>query len=130
MSEHPNVARLREGYEAFTKGDLPALDGLFAEDVRWHVPGRGPLAGTYERRAAVYETLGRLMQLTEGSFRIDVRWLLADDEHGAAAVEASAHRGDRTFTVTNAHLFRFAGDRVAEFWETSGDQYAQDALFD
>jgi ketosteroid isomerase-like protein len=129
MSGHPHVALLRQGYEAFGKGDFAALDELFAEDIRWHEPGRNQLAGTYEGRAAVYELFGRLMELTEGSFRLELRAVLADDDDGVTVVDASAHRGDTSFSVRNAHHFRFAGDRVAEFWETSGDQYAVDAVY-
>ncbi len=129
MSEHPNVARVRDGYEAFGKGDLAALDDLLAEDVRWHIPGRSQLAGTYEGRSAVYEQLGRLMTVTEGSFRFELRALLADDEHAVAVVALSAHRGDASFAVLNGHVFRFDGERIVEFWETSGDQYAQDVVF-
>jgi ketosteroid isomerase-like protein len=125
---HPNVQRLRDGYTAFGKGDFAALDGLFAEDIRWHEPGRNQLSGDYEGRAAVYELFGRLMEVTEGSFRIDLRVVLADDTHGAAVVGITAHRGDRTLDTTNAHVFRFEGDRVAEFWETAGDQYATDEV--
>ncbi len=42
MSEHPDVARLRDGYTAFGKGDFAALDDLFAEDIRWTLPHPGP----------------------------------------------------------------------------------------
>ena len=129
MSEHPNVTRIREGYEAFGKGDIPALDDLFAEDIRWHEPGRNQLSGTQEGRPAVYEMFGRLMTLTEGSFRIELRTLLADDDTAVAVADISAHVGDRHFAVTNTHVMRFSGDVVAEFREMSGDQYAQDAVF-
>ena len=129
MSDHPNIARLREGYTAFGKGDLAALDDLFAEDIRWHVPGRNQLAGTYEGRSAVYEMFGRLMQVTEGSFRADVRTMFADDEHAVAIVDETAHRGDASFALTNTHLFRFSGEKIVEFWEMTGDQYAVDAVF-
>lgn len=70
MTEHPNVARMRQGYEAFTTGDLAALEQLMTEDVRWHVAGRTPLSGTYEGRTAVVEFFGRVMELTEGSFTV------------------------------------------------------------
>jgi ketosteroid isomerase-like protein len=30
MTEHPNAARIRDGYAAFAKGDLAALNDLFA----------------------------------------------------------------------------------------------------
>jgi ketosteroid isomerase-like protein len=129
MSEHPNVIRIREAYEAFAKGDIPALDEVFAEDIRWHEPGRNQLSGDFEGRARVYDLFGRLMTLTEGSFRIELRALLADDDHAIAFADISAHVGDRSFSVTNTHVLRFSGEKVAEFWETSGDQYAQDAVF-
>jgi uncharacterized protein len=129
MTEHPHVALLREGYAAFGKGDFPALDEVFTEDIRWHEPGRNQLAGTYEGRTAVYELFGRLMEVTEGSFRIELRAVLADDEHGVAVVDVTARRGVQSFAVTNAHVFRFTGDRITEFREMAGDQYAQDAVF-
>ena len=36
MAEHPNVARIRDGYAAFAKGDFAVLTDLFAEDLLWH----------------------------------------------------------------------------------------------
>ena len=36
MAEHPNVARIRDGYAAFAKGDFAVLNDLFADDVVWH----------------------------------------------------------------------------------------------
>jgi len=129
MTEHRNASRVREGYQAFGKGDIAALDALFAEDIRWHEPGRNQFSGTHEGRTAVYEMLGRLMEVTEGSFRIEPRTVLGDDDHAVAVVDLSAHRGEHSFSVTNVHVFRFSGDRVSEFWETSGDQYAEDAVF-
>ncbi len=128
MSES-HATLIRDAYDAFAKGDLAALDEVFAEDVRWHEPGRNQLSGTYEGRAAVYEMFGRLMQITENSFAIDVRTVLADDEYSVAVVECSGRRGEASFSVLNTHVSRFSGDRVVEFWETSGDQYAQDAVF-
>jgi uncharacterized protein len=129
MSDHPNVARIRAGYEAFAKGDFAALDDLFAEDIRWTEPGRNQLAGTYQGRSAVYELFGRLMEVTEGSFRIELRAVLADDEHGVAVAATTARRGVHSFAVTSAHVLRFDGDRITEFQELTGDQYAVDEVF-
>jgi uncharacterized protein len=128
MSEHPNIARVREAYDAFAKGDLAALDEFFAEDIRWHVPGRNQTSGTYEGRPAVYEMFGRLTELTEGSLRMEVRAVLADDEYAMALVDVTARSGERSFAVTDTHVSRFAGDKVVEFWEMDGDQYATDEV--
>ena len=131
MSEHPNIARLREGYEAFGKGDLAALDDLFDENIRWHEPGQNQLGGTYEGRQAVYELFGRLFELTEGSFRLDVRKMFADDTDGVVVAEASARRGVKSFEhVVEAHLWRFSPEgRVVEFRHATTDTYAVDEVF-
>ena len=53
MSEHPNAARAREGFERFVQGDLPALLDLFADDAVWHVPGSMALSGEHRGRDAI-----------------------------------------------------------------------------
>jgi uncharacterized protein len=48
MGTQENVQVVKDGYAAFSRGDIPGLLALLAEDVEWHIPGAGlPLAGTY-----------------------------------------------------------------------------------
>jgi ketosteroid isomerase-like protein len=47
MTEHPNVARIKDGYTALANGDFAALNKLLAEDVVWHFGGRNQLSGDY-----------------------------------------------------------------------------------
>jgi uncharacterized protein len=128
MTEHPNVARLRDGYAAFAKGDFAVLNDLFAEDLLWHEPGRNQLAGDYQGREAVYEFFGKLMEVTEGSFQLEVQAVFADDERGVALAVSSASRGGRSVTVTDAHIFHLRDGKVVEFWNASTDPYAYDEL--
>jgi uncharacterized protein len=129
MSEHPNVQRLRDGYEAFGKGDFAALDDLFAEDITWHVSGRSQLAGDYEGRAAVYAFFGRLMEVTENSFQLELRKIFADDTQAAVVVTSTARRGTTSSRTTDVHLYRMQDGRIVEFQETTSDQYAVDAVY-
>jgi uncharacterized protein len=128
MTEHPNVARIRDGYAAFAKGDFAALNDFFAEDLLWHDTGRNQLAGEYRGRDAVYQFFGRLMEITEGSFHIDVHAVLADDDHGVALVRMTASRGGKSSTTNDAHVFHLRDGRVTEFWDASTDQYAFDQV--
>jgi uncharacterized protein len=128
MAGHPNIARIRDGYAAFAKGDFAVLNDLFAEDLVWHESGQNQLAGDYLGRDAVYEFFGRLMEVTEGSFSLDVHAILADDEHGVALVTSTASRAGRTATVNDAHVFHLRDGKVVEFWAASTDQYAIDEL--
>ena len=45
MDEHPNAAAYRRTADAFRAGDRETLAALIHEDVVWHIPGSGPLAG-------------------------------------------------------------------------------------
>jgi ketosteroid isomerase-like protein len=58
ITEHPNTAVVRRGYEAFNTADMEALTELMHENASWHTPGRGPLAGDHEGCAAVCATGG------------------------------------------------------------------------
>jgi ketosteroid isomerase-like protein len=41
IAEHSNIARIRDGYAAFSKGDFASLNDFFAVDILWHGGGRG-----------------------------------------------------------------------------------------
>jgi len=129
MSEHPNVARMREGYEAFAKGDLDTMRQQWTDDIVWHEGGHTDLAGTYEGPEAVFAFFGRLFDLTEGSLRVEPHAFLADDTYGCSPVTVTAHRGDRSIEVLNVQLARFEDGRLAEFWNTSTDEGALDRFF-
>ena len=128
MAEHPNVTRLRDGYAAFAKGDFAVLNDLFADDILWHVGGHNQLTKDYRGRDEVYAFFGRLLELTDGSFHIDLHALFADDEHSVALVAVSASRGGKSATVNEAHVYHLRDGRVTEFWDASTDQAAFDEL--
>jgi hypothetical protein len=99
MSEHPNVARLRDVYAAFA-----ALNGLFADDVLFHATGRNQVQGGYRGRDAVYGLFGKFMEITEGTFHIDVHAVLADDERGVALAVITGSVADRGATTNHAPM--------------------------
>jgi hypothetical protein len=101
-----------DGFAAFAKGDFAVLTDLFAEDLLWHDSGRNQLSGDYRGRDAVFGLFGKLMEVTEGSLRIDLRALFADDERGVALVVLTASRGGRSVEVREAHVFHMRDGKV------------------
>ena len=124
MTEHQNVELTRRGYEAFAKGDLAALTELIADDVTWHVTGAGPLTGTYHGRDEVFGFLGRLVEETAGTFRMDVHDVLANDEHAVALCTLSASRGGKSIEVPVANVSHVRGGKVTEFWSATAQPEA------
>jgi ketosteroid isomerase-like protein len=80
MDEHPNATAYRCTADAFRAGDRETLAALIDEDVVWHIPGSGPLAGDIDGREALFRFFDRLRDVTEGTFTILLRdaHLLAD----------------------------------------------------
>ena len=101
---------------------------MFAEDLLWHVGGRNQLSGDYRGREAVYGFFGKLMEVTEGSFDLDLHTVFADDEHGVALTIATASRGEQSIRVNNADVMHLRDGKVVEFWTASTDPYAFDEL--
>ena len=77
MRADENVAIMRRAYEAFNVGDVETLTELFDEGVVWHLPGRSSLANDYQGRDATLAYFGRIGQETAGTFRAELKDLLA-----------------------------------------------------
>ena len=128
MSEHPNVDLLRRGFAAFAAGDMATLDGMFADDAVWHVPGRNKFSGDYVGKAAIFQYFGEFIQDMD-SFEQEIHALFADDEHGVALVKATATRGDDRLEASNVLVFHAADGLVTEVWVSSSDPYAGDEFW-
>src|SRR5713226_7362004 len=92
---HPNEELMRRGYEAFLGGDLGALNDLFADDIVWHVPGRNQMAGDFAGKDAVFGQFAKLMELTGGTFKLEIHDILANDTHAVVLVRATAEHDGR-----------------------------------
>jgi hypothetical protein len=130
MAEHPNVALLRKGYQAFAEGDMATIDTLFADDIVWHVPGTGIMAGDYKGKEEVINMFGRLFQETGGNFKIDIHDVLANDEHAVCINTVSGERNGVSFESKSVDVFHPTPDgKVNEYWSCAENQAALDAAF-
>ncbi|MEX2394357.1 MAG: nuclear transport factor 2 family protein [Actinomycetota bacterium] len=129
MSEHPNAAIARESYEAFARGDLQTVGQNITDDVVWHVGGRSPVAGDYKGQDEVFGLFGRLFELSEGTLKLDVHDILADDDHAVALVTMSADRNGKHLDMRSVHVMNIQEGRTREFWAFDEDQAADDAFW-
>ena len=129
MSEHPNAALVRSGFERFVQGDVAGLVGLFADDAVWHVPGSNAVAGIYRGRDEIIAFLRRTAELTGGTYRVELLWVVADDEHTAAVYRARGERDGRTLDIEQALLIELRGALWADIRAQPLDQAAFDAFW-
>ena len=126
---HANVELLRKGYAAFDAGDLDTIRALFADDIIWHVPGRNPLSGTLKGKDEVFGWFAKLLTITEGTAKIAVHSVIADDTHGVVLGTSSASRGGRSLSLNTADVFHIRDGQVTEAWFFTDDQYAEDEFY-
>lgn len=129
MGEHPNARLIRRGYESFASGDLEALWELMTAEVVWHEPGRSPLSGDYQGPAGVLELLGKLRDLSGGTFTVEIVDLLATAERAIAIQEETALRGDRELDVASAVDFEIHQGKITEVTVYHGDTHQFDEFW-
>ena len=129
MAEHPNVALLRKGYEAFAKGDIAAITDMFAEDMVWHVPGNNLISGEHKGRDAVFAVFAKTMELTGGTFKLDLHDIVANDEHTVSLSRASASRQGKQLDLLGADIYHIRNGKVTEWWSFVEDQRLDDEFW-
>jgi uncharacterized protein len=126
---HPNEELLRRGYEAFGTGDLATVMSIFDEDIVWHSPGHGPLAGEFKGHQQVTEFFGRIFDLSGGTFRNEIHDILANDEHAVVLVRTTAQRDGKSFDAQGCHVWHLSNGKATEFWNLTVDPYAADEFW-
>ncbi|MEX2551488.1 MAG: nuclear transport factor 2 family protein [Actinomycetota bacterium] len=126
---HPNEESLRSGYEAFSRADVDAVMALYADDIRWHVPGRNQVSGDYIGKEQVGGFFMKLMELSGGTFRVDVHDVLANDEHAIGLVTLRGERDGKTLNANDVHVWHVRDGKFSEFWSHFHDLYAFDEFW-
>ena len=100
MSAQSNAEAMRKGYAAFSRGDMETLrNELFTSDIVWHQGGHNQTSGDYRGPDQVIGLFGKLHQLTDGTFRVQIHDVLASEEH----VVVLGH-GPQTLSATSVSL--------------------------
>jgi ketosteroid isomerase-like protein len=113
-----NVATVKTAYEAFGRGDIPAVLAVLADDVEWCSPLTLAHGGQFSGKAGV----GEFFQ------GIGAQWISLELEiHGVAALSADTVVGVVTASgelrsagsagYGAAHVFTFANGKVVRFQE-------------
>jgi uncharacterized protein len=124
------IQRIREGYEAFGRGDLEAIRDQFSPDIVWHVPGTSPLSGDYKGIDAVFEFFGRIFTESGGTFKNEIHDILSNDTHGVILVAQTAERNGRKLTANAVQIVhRDDQERITESWFIPADQKAVDEFW-
>jgi ketosteroid isomerase-like protein len=129
IATEQNAELLRAGYAAFARGDLAAMGEIFSPDAVWHVQRLGILSGDHVGFPAILQFFGRTMEISRGTFRIDILEVLANENSSAAVVRSQGQRDGLTLDDRQIQHFHIRDGRVVEVWQYPGDVEAASAFW-
>ncbi len=115
MLEQENTQRVKDGYAAFLRGDIPAVLDALADDIEWVVPGPSDLpgAGTHSGKQAVHAWFGTLAENLEFQVFEPQEFIVQGDKVVSLVyAEATARRNGRKIVNHEAHVWTFRDGKV------------------
>ena len=125
---HPNVELLERLFGAFGR-DRAALADAFTPDATWRVTGANRMTGEYQGSDAILAFLRETAVLTNGSYRAELRYALADDERAVAVYRASGQRDGLSIDIDQALFCVVRDGRLADITAVPFDAAAFDAFW-
>jgi ketosteroid isomerase-like protein len=114
-----NLDLIRGAYEAFSRGDVPAVLGILSDDVRWTVPL--PLPQAVEARG--HEEVGRFFERLVGTWEgldLELEDFVASGDHVCVIGRGRGRVDGQQASYRFVHCWTIDGDRAVRF-----DEFAQ-----
>ena len=110
-----NVQALREGYEAFGRGDIDAAFATFADDIVWKgnsdlVPAGGTYHGIDEIKSKWLPEFGANFQ----DFRQEIQEVIDAGEYVIVLGTSRATVAGQQIKDSFCHVWKFSGDKATE----------------
>jgi len=124
-----NASTIRKAYDDFANRNISAVFDVFDAGITWQVSGHSPLSGVYAGHEQVGGFFGRTMELSGGTFSIDVHNVLAEDDLVVALVTVNAQRNGVSASFPEVHVWRVQNGKVTQFREYQGDEQREDQFW-
>jgi hypothetical protein len=117
MTVRTNLEIVRGIYDAFGRGDIPAVLAVLAPDIEWTEAKGFPTGGTYLGPEAVVESVfKRLGKEWRGFKAIPDEFLAADDAVAVLGTYSGTHKATgKSFQAPFAHVWWIRNGRVIRF---------------
>lgn len=116
--------------KAVQTGDQATLGSTISPDVIWHQPGNNRFSGTHRGMAAVGPMLGKMMEVSKGTFAITrADHCMANGDWVAITIEFAGERDGMQLKQPGVDLIRIEGGKIVEVRLFSSDQAQEDAFW-
>ena len=121
MTANENVAKVKEAYEAFKRGNIQAVLATLADDIDWITPGPQdviPFVGHFKGRAAVAKFFESLAA-SEEVLAFEPHDFVSEGDSVVACLRyrARVKKTGREYEDEGIHFFQFRDGKIAKFRE-------------
>jgi ketosteroid isomerase-like protein len=102
---------------------------VIAEDAVWRVPGTTPVSREYRGREEIFGLFRDTRSLTDGTYRSELRWAVADGDHAVAVYRARGTRNGREIDIDQALLIDLRDGRWQQVLAVPTDPQAFEAFW-
>ena len=125
-----NIDIAKNYIKAVQTGDQATLGSIISPDVVWHQPGQNQFSGTHHGMAAVGPMLGKMMEVSRGTFAIThAEHFMANGDTVAVTLEFAGERDGIELKQPGVDLLRIKGGKIVEVHLFSSDQQQEDAFW-
>ena len=71
----------------------------------------------------------RIVEMTGGTFSLELHDVLANDEHAAALITVRGERAGKQLTDNEVLTYHFRDGKISEVWTHPADLYTYDEFF-
>jgi hypothetical protein len=125
---HPNAELLQRAFAAFGRDALTVARTL-ADDIVWRVPGDTVMSGEYRGRDAVLQFLRQTLVQSDGTYRTELQYAVADDDRAVAVYRARGERKGRSLDIDQALFCVIRDGQIADVTAIPFDLHAFEAFW-
>jgi uncharacterized protein len=128
LSLEQRIKPVREGFDAFLKGDLQAVSEQFTDDAVWHGAGTTQFGGEHRGKPAVIQNIASFAQSYQ-AISMDLHDIVANDKHVVALVNTSVTRNGKTYKSQESYVFHVNEDaKISEAWAITDTEQLKASL--
>lgn len=125
-----NIDIAKNYIKAVQTGDQATLGSLISPEVIWHQPGNNQFSGTHRGMAAVGPMLGKMMEVSKGTFAITrADHYMSNGDWVAITIEFAGQVNGIQLKQPGVDLIRIEGGKIVEVRLFSSDQAQEDAFW-
>lgn len=110
-----NQATLKTMYDAFSKGDVNKVMENLSDDIHYHITGRSLVSGDYTGKDGVLRLFTMLLQLSDGTFGLEVVDILTNEARGVVLCKEHGKRQGRTLDNRSVHVWEMRDGKGTRF---------------